>query len=82
MIELRVAEAARDDLRQDVAVIDRHLQILLLIELRRESPGQMLITWPPTTDPPIKNITLPWPWSVPWLPFSAALRPNSDITTR
>ena len=26
-------------------------------------------------------MTLPWPWSVPWLPFSRACRPNSDITT-
>ena len=33
-VELGVAEAARHDLREDVAVVDRHLQILLLIQLR------------------------------------------------
>src|ERR1039458_4109147 len=27
------------------------------------------------------NITLAWPWSVPRLPFSRAVRPNSDIVT-
>ena len=26
-------------------------------------------------------MTLPWPWSVPPLPFSRTVRPNSDITT-
>jgi len=39
-------------------------------------------TRPPTIPFPIANITVPRPWSVPWLPFSRTLRPNSETETR
>ncbi len=41
----------------------------------------MVSTRPPRTAPPITNITLPCPWSVPWLAFSRATRPNSETAT-
>ena len=36
---------------------------------------------PPRTAPPITQYTVPWPWSVPLLPFSRKVRPNSLMTT-
>src|SRR5438445_467095 len=36
---------------------------------------------PPRMPPPRTQNTVPWPWSVPRLPFSRKVRPNSLMTT-
>jgi hypothetical protein len=43
-------------------------------------PGQIVMTRPPLTAPPITIITLPWPWSVPWLPVLANV--TAELRTR
>ena len=46
------------------------------IGLRVERPGQLHVDLLPFTGPPIIHMTLPWPWSVPPLPFSCTVRPG------
>ena len=43
--------------------------------------GPAAVHLPPRTPPPITNETLAWPWSVPRLPFSRTVRPNSVRVT-
>ena len=44
-------------------------------------PGQVVLIRPPATAPPTTNPTVPVPWSVPLVPFTRAVRPNSVITS-
>ena len=45
------------------------------------SPGQSATTRPPATAPPSTNATVAVPWSVPLVPFTRAVRPNSVIAS-
>ena len=47
----------------------------------RLKPGQSAMTCPPRTAPPTRKAQPPVPWSVPRVPFTAAVRPNS-VTTK
>src|SRR5439155_406449 len=44
-------------------------------------PGQRPSILPPFTGPPMTSIAVACPWSVPLLPFSRTVRPNSDIVS-
>src|SRR5207247_1677811 len=44
-------------------------------------PGHLPSTFPPFTGPPSATIAVARPWSVPLLPFSRTVRPNSDIVS-
>ena len=63
-----------------VAKVGRHPQISVFEQLLRLEPGPATVDRPAWMKPPSTIITLPWPWSVP-VPFSAAVRLNSDMVT-
>lgn len=48
--------------------------------LSSDNPGQSARTRPPRTTPPSRNAAPPVPWSVPLLPLTRAVRPNSVMT--
>ena len=81
--QIGVAQPVADDLREDVAVVERDAQVLPLIELLAREPRPVVRHAPARRRccGPSRTCTLPWPWSVPWLPFSRSVAPNSDITT-
>ena len=80
--EVAVAQVAGQQLAEQVAEVGGDGEVAALVEAAPpRGPGQRPWTLPPRTPPPITNDTLAWPWSVPRLPFSRTVRPNSVIVT-
>ena len=83
VLDLRVAEPHMpvQHGRDRLAKVRRHREVALLVKLpRSRAPAIAPYTFRPRTGPPITHITLPWPWSVPPLPFWRTVRPNSEMT--
>ena len=58
------------------------LQVAVLEQLAgRQVPASPPRTRPPVTAPPSTKATVPVPWSVPLVPFTRTVRPNSVIVS-
>ena len=65
----------------DRAQVQRRLQVAILEQPARPRPGQSATTRPPATAPPSTKATVPVPWSVPLVPLTRTVRPNSVIAS-
>ena len=70
-----------DDLAEHIAEVGGDGEVAAFVALLLRQARPLAVDWPPLTPPPMIIMALPWPWSVPRLPFSVTARPNSDIVS-